>query len=400
MFRRISRTRQALAAAAAVAALALAACGGGGGGTSGTGTLSMSLTDAPACGFDQVNVTITDISVNQSASAGDNDGGWVHIPITAQKIDLLDLQNGALSTLGQTPLPPGKYTQMRLLLASNTGATMANSVVPTPPAGVVGTEYPLDTPSAQRTGLKMNVDIDIAADQMADFVIDFNACKSVVTAGASGKYLLKPVLRVTPQFISGVKGTVDASIEGGTGANTMVMLEVPGTSTTAPVVVKATAPDSNGNYLLEPVGAGTYDLVVTSNGHATAVVTGVVVQDKLVTTIATQINPPASSTGTVSGSVTPVPTDATLIAQQTLTGGDRLEIAYVAADSVLGTYSFSLPVAAPIVAPYTTGSLTFTADGGAAGKYTVAATSGTTTKTSGLLTVTTSSNPPVNFTFP
>src|SRR5512146_457573 len=61
MFRRISRTRQALAAAAAVAALALAACGGGGGGTSGTGTLSMSLTDAPACGFDQVNVTITDI---------------------------------------------------------------------------------------------------------------------------------------------------------------------------------------------------------------------------------------------------------------------------------------------------------------------------------------------------
>ncbi|HSN32689.1 MAG TPA: DUF4382 domain-containing protein, partial [Ideonella sp.] len=126
MFRRISRTRQALAVAAAAAALALAACGGGGGGTSGTGTLQMSLTDAPPCGYDNVFVTIAKVSVNQSASAGDNDGGWIDIPLsaTAQKrIDLLDFQNGTLLPLGATPLAAGKYTQMRLLLADNTGAS-------------------------------------------------------------------------------------------------------------------------------------------------------------------------------------------------------------------------------------------------------------------------------------
>jgi hypothetical protein len=392
----LGRPSVALAAIAAGLVLTLAACGGSGS-SSANGTLQLSLTDAPGCGYDAVNVTISDVSVNQSSTASATDGGWVHVPITPQKINLLNLQNGVLATLGQTPLAPGKYTQMRLLLASNSGATLANSVVPTG-----GAETALTTPSGQQTGLKMNVDITIASDQMADFVVDFNACKSVVSAGASGKYLLKPVVSVTPHFISGIKGTVDASIEGGTGANTQIMLEQPGTATAAPVVVKATAPDASGNYLLEPVAPGTYDLVVTSNGHATAVVTGVVVQDQLITTIASTINPPVSAAGTQGGAVATgvTPIDAALVAQQALTAGGTIEVAFAAADSVLGTYSFSLPVGAPVVAPYAAGALTFTADSGAAGKYTIAATSGVLTKLSSLLTVTTAANAPFNFTFP
>ena len=390
-----------LATIVASLALALAACGDGGGSTGANGVLQLSLTDAPGCGYDAVNVTITDISVHQSSTAAATDAGWVHVPITAQKINLLNLQNGVLATLGQTPLPAGNYTQMRLLLASNSGMPLANSVVLT---GGGGPELALTTPSAQQTGLKMNVDIQIAPDQMADFVVDFNACKSVVSAGKSGKYLLKPVVSVAPNYISGIGGMVDASIDGDTGANTQIMLEQPGTSTQPPLVIRATTPDVNGNYLLQPVAPGTYDLVVTSNGRATAVVTGVLVQSQLVTTMpGAPINPPASATGgqggTVTTSVTPV--DAALVAQQTLTAGGTIEVAFAAADTVLGTYSFTLPVGAPMVAPYTTvGMLTFTADGGAAGKYTIAATSGSTTKFSSLLTVTTGSNTPVDFTFP
>ena len=399
MFRIIHRTLQRprimLAAAAAGLALTIAACGGGS--TSTNGTLQLSLTDAPGCGYDAVNVTITDISVHQSSTAAATDAGWVHVPITAQKINLLNLQNGVLATLGQTPLPAGNYTQMRLLLASNNGMTLANSVVPTG-----GSEVALKTPSGQQTGLKMNVDIKIAPDQMADFVVDFNACKSVVSAGASGMYLLKPVVSVTPNFISGVRGMVDASIDGDTGANTQIMLEQPGTSTQPPLVIRATTPDANGNYLLQPVAPGTYDLVVTSNGHATAVVTGVVVQSQLVTTVPGAINPPLSAVGGQGGTVTTgvTPVDAALVAQQTLTAGGTIEVAFAAADTVLGTYSFTLPVGAPVVAPYAAGMLMFTTDSGAAGKYTIAASSGSTTKYSGLLTVTTSPNAPVDFTFP
>jgi hypothetical protein len=400
MFRKILNALRwpsaAFAAIAAGLALTLAACGGGSA-MSANGTLQLSLTDAPGCGYDAVYVTITDISVHQSSTAAVTDAGWVHVPITARKINLLDLQNGALAALGQTPLPAGNYTQMRLLLAANSGTTLANSVVPTG-----GSEVALTTPSGQQTGLKMNVDISIAPDQMADFVVDFNACKSIVSAGASGKYLLKPVVSVTPNFISGVRGTVDASIDSGTGANTQIMLEQPGTSPQAPIVVRATAPDASGNYLLAPVAPGTYDLVVTSNGRATAVVTGVVVQSQLVTTIASPINPPISAVGTQGGTVTTgvTPIDASLAAQQALAAGGTIEVAYAAADSVSGAYSFTLPVGAPVVAPYVTGALTFATDSGAAAKYTIAATSGGTTKPSSLLTVTTGSNAPVNFTFP
>jgi len=400
MFRIIHRTLQrpriVLAAVASGLALTIAACGGGS--TSTNGTLQLSLTDAPGCGYDAVNVTITDISVHQSSTAAATDAGWVHVPITAQKINLLNLQNGVLATLGQTPLPAGNYTQMRLLLASNSGMTLANSVVPTG-----GSEVALKTPSGQQTGLKMNVDIKIAPDQMADFVVDFNACKSVVSAGASGMYLLKPVVSVTPNFISGVRGMVDASIDGDTGANTQIMLEQPGTSTQPPMVIKATTPDASGRYLLQPVAPGTYNLVVTSNGHATAVVTGVVVQSQLVTTVPGAINPPMSAGGVQGGTVTTgvAPVDAALVAQQTLTAGGTIEVAFAAADTVLGTYSFTLPIGAPVAAPYAgAGMLMFTADSGAAGKYTIAATSGLTTKYSGLLTVTTGANAPVDFTFP
>jgi hypothetical protein len=376
--------RRPLAALPAAAALALAACGGGSG-SSGDGTLRMSLTDAPACGYDHVYVTVDRLRVHQSASASESDAGWVEIPVTSQRIDLLSLQNGVMTELGTTPLAPGKYTQMRMLLTDDA------SVVPTG-----GSETALKTPSGQQSGLKMNVDIDIAADRLADFVIDFNACKSIVRAGNSGNVLLKPVLAVTPVFVTGVQGTVDASIAGG---DTTVALE-----TADGTIVKASAPDATTDKFLLPAAPGTYNLVVTSKDHATVVVTGVTVAAETVTTIGSPIAPPASSTGTIGGTVvlTPpvTPIDAALAATQTLSGGATIEVASTAADANLGTYSFTLPVAAPLVAPYTTGTLTFTADGSAAGKYRVAATSGGTTKVSAVQTVTAGGNVTLGFAFP
>src|SRR5512147_2548142 len=94
-----------------------------------SGTLSVSLTDAAAGGFDAVNVTVSKVRVHQSSSANENDGGWSEITLSpARKINLLNLTNGVLENLGQTSLPAGHYTQLRLVLSANTG-TLANSVV-------------------------------------------------------------------------------------------------------------------------------------------------------------------------------------------------------------------------------------------------------------------------------
>ncbi|MBC7437788.1 MAG: DUF4382 domain-containing protein, partial [Bdellovibrionales bacterium] len=102
---------------ASLTVAALAACGGGGDAPTQTGTLRMAMTDAPSCGYDSVNVTVEKVRVHQSASAADADGGWSEITLSpARRINLLALTNGVLDELGQTALPAGKYTQMRLIL--------------------------------------------------------------------------------------------------------------------------------------------------------------------------------------------------------------------------------------------------------------------------------------------
>jgi len=178
---------------AIAAASLLAACGGGGSDSSATGTLRLSLTDAPACGYDNVFVTVEKVRVHKSGSATDSDAGWSEVVLaTPRRIDLLTLTNGTLMPLGQTELPAGSYTQMRLVLSPNSAAApLANAIKPTD-----GAETALTTPSGAQSGLKMNINIDVPADKIADFAIDFDACKSFVKAGHSGQYLLKPVLSV------------------------------------------------------------------------------------------------------------------------------------------------------------------------------------------------------------
>ncbi len=342
----------------------LAACGGGGGGDStGSGTLRLALTDAPSCGYDSVHVTVSKVRVHQSSSASDDAAGWSEIVLNpAQRVDLLSLTNGVLMELGQIPLPTGKYTQMRLVLADNsTSQPLANAVWPTG-----GSEVALKTPSGQQSGVKTNINIDIAENKMADFVLDFDACKSVVKAGGSGQYLLKPVVSVIPRYVSGVQGYVDPAIGSGV---TRVSLQLNGT------VVKATVPDSTGKFLLQPVAPGNYTLVMAAPGRTTAVVTGVPVVAETVTPVASVTAPIAlapSASATASGTA---PADTLVRAMQPLTAAGTVEIDGKYVNSVTGAYAFSLPVNAPLVGAYAAAPapLVFAADTPAAGRYTLRA---------------------------
>lgn len=378
-----------------LATAALVACGGGSGdgGTVGplNGTLRLALTDAPSCGYDAVNITVQKVRVHQSATAGETDSGWSEVVLApAKRVNLLTLSNGVLEELGQTPLPTGKYTQLRLVLASNDSAQpLANSVRPTG-----GVEVALKTPSGQQSGVKANINIDIAANQMADFVLDFDACKSVVTAGNSGQYLLKPVLTVVPRYVSGVMGYVDTGL---VLATTSVSVQQAG------VVVKATVPDSTGRFVLQPVAPGSYTLVLTAAGRSALVVTNVPVGADTVTalnTTTTRLLPLLSASGTVNGTAT---LDTLVRATQTVLGTSTVEVAGGFVDSVTGNYSHTLPVGAPLVAPYLAapGVLVFGADLSAAGKYTLQASlSGFADKTQVLSTLGAGATITTHFTFP
>ena len=88
----------------------LVACGGSDGDGAATpasaGTLRVALTDTPACGYDEVNVTVEKVRVHQSASATDDAGGWSEVVLNpVKRVDLLKLTNGVLEELGATSYP-------------------------------------------------------------------------------------------------------------------------------------------------------------------------------------------------------------------------------------------------------------------------------------------------------
>jgi hypothetical protein len=359
-------------ASAVLALTALAAaCGGGGGSASGEGSLRVALTDAPACGYDEVNVTVVRVDVHRSSEATDTDSGWQSLVLDPpRRVDLLTLTNGVLEELGTTTLPVGTYTQLRLVLAANTAQDpMANSLVPTGQD-----EVPLQTPSAQQSGLKIPVNLIVEEGEMADVVLDFDACKSVVRAGNSGRYLLKPVLSAIPRVDNGalsVQGHLTALPPSGAA----VSLQQDG------LVARATVTNAQGRFLLSPVPAGNYDLVITAEGRVTLVMTGVPVSEVARTTINLPSDPIAladsdmrSVSGVVSTSGSSEVPDAMVRALQTV-DGQTIEWTARPVDADTGGYLFSLPVAAPAFTAYDPAatSYTFTPDAGAAARYTVQA---------------------------
>jgi hypothetical protein len=374
------------ALAAASGAALLAACGGGGASPEANGTLRVALTDAPCHDrFSAVHVTVEKVRVHRNAGAAEGESGWSEIVLAQpRRIELLALNNGVLETLGETALPAGSYGQMRLVLAANSAAQpMANAVTPTG-----GTEVALDTPSGQQSGLKMNVNLTVEPGQLADMVIDFDVCKSVVTRGQSGRFNLKPVLSATAVLSDAGQRVVGYVAPALASPGTLVSVQLNGQP------VKASPPDPTGKFVLYPVPTGTYDLVVTANGRVNAVMTGVPVISTGITTTnpsTAPIDPPVSAvirqvsgTAQIAGSST-VP-DATVQLMQSFSGTPivTFEVAAQPVDAGDGSFRFTAPAGAPVRAAYAAGATTlnFAPDAAAAGLYTlVGKAPGRTTQT-------------------
>jgi hypothetical protein len=354
----------------------LVACGGGGGSGTPTGTLNLAMTDAPACGYDHVYVTVNKIRVHQSAAAdGTELLGWRELSIPTQRIDLLSLTNGVLQELGSMPLPVGNYQQLRLVLADNpTNPTTANPLANALVLSGSGTEIPLATPSAQQSGFKLQARFDVQSGQVADMVLDFDACRSIVKAGSSGRYNLKPVVAVIPRLTTAIEGFVDPALASGV----VVSTRDPDNN------VRATVPNPvTGKFTLAYLPENTnYTVVVAGQNLTTAAITNVPVSLAMgVTTLntaQTPIVPSASAMASVTGVVrssSALLTEARVSASQTLSTGQALQVAAMGVDPVTAEYTLALPLAAAVKAAYVSGSpLVFTTDSMQAGRYSVTGT--------------------------
>lgn len=160
----------------------------------GSAHLTVRMTDAPG-DYDAVNVEVTDVQIQTDAAVegeAETDGGWVSVGNVKTGIyDLLELTGGVSQLLADTDIPAGHVSQMRLVLGND------NSVV------IDGQEEPLSTPSAQQSGLKLNINQDFEAGENYSFLLDFDVDKSIVTTGNGGKSL-KPVIRVSAEAGAGM----------------------------------------------------------------------------------------------------------------------------------------------------------------------------------------------------
>jgi hypothetical protein len=196
-----------------------------------TAKLQIRLTDDPAA-YDAVNIDIQDVQINVT---GDNDQGWQSLPGVQKGVyNLLTLVNDKDTLLANADIPSGKLHQIRLILGNN------NSVV------LNGVSYALETPSAQQSGLKLNVQQDVKGGILYTMLLDFDCARSVVTTG-NGKYSLKPVIRTVLNAVGGsIKGAVTpATIR-------TAVFAINGTDT------MTTYTDATGGYLIKGVPAATY----------------------------------------------------------------------------------------------------------------------------------------------
>lgn len=151
------------------------------------GRLKIHLIDSPAQ-LDSVIICVTRVEVHRAGS--DSTSGWFVINDSTRFFDLLQLTNGASVILGDTSLPAGQYTQIRLFIGD--GSYVIDQ----------GTKHDLEVPSGSQSGLKLIHQFTIETGKLYELLLDFNVEKSIVITG-NGKYKLKPTIRVTPIVISG-----------------------------------------------------------------------------------------------------------------------------------------------------------------------------------------------------
>lgn len=207
---------------------------------SGVSSVSVKLMDMPG-DFDNVFVEVLDIKVKVN-DATDSENGWQSLEaINTGVYDLLELTGGInVLLVDDYPVPSGTLNQIRLILGEN------NTVV------IDGETFPLNTPSAQQSGLKIKVNEELEPNIAYTFLLDFNVDESIVLAGNSGNINLKPVIRAT---VEAQTGTISGSV-----IPADVQTEI--SATNGIDVISAYANDT-GDFVLVGLSEGIYTVTIT-----------------------------------------------------------------------------------------------------------------------------------------
>lgn len=198
------------------------------------------LTDDPG-DYQEVNVDLQAVEVH--ANETDSESGWASVEVTPKVYNLLTLANGEETLLGDLDLPSGKLSQIRLKLGENNTIKVNDEVLP------------LATPSAQQSGLKVQLHQTLNPGITYKILLDFDAAQSVVETGTN-TYSLKPVIRAITE-------AQDGAIKGSVTPASVVSIAVKSDAET----ITTTSSNEEGSFLVQGLEAGTYTLVFDLPGE-------------------------------------------------------------------------------------------------------------------------------------
>lgn len=197
-------------------------------------TLNVRMTDAPAA-YNAVNIDLQAVEVTGSGGAS------TMLNVNPGIYNLLDFSNGLDTLIAMGTLEGGTtVSQIRLILGPN------NTIV------VDGTTHNLSTPSAEQSGLKLQVNKTLEPGVAYSILLDFDANQSIVETG-NGTYKLKPVIRTIEAAIS---GSISGSI-----APIGIIAAVTATSSNG--VSYSSAVSATGGFLIAGLPSGTYSVTIT-----------------------------------------------------------------------------------------------------------------------------------------
>lgn len=201
--------------------------------TATTYSYNVKMTDGPGP-YDAVYIDLQGVEITGS------DGKAVLLNVNKGIYNLLNFSNGIDTLIATGTLSDAKVQQIRLILGTN------NTVI------INKISYPLSTPSAEQSGLKLQVNQTLQAGVTYTVLLDFDANKSIVETG-NGTYKLKPVIRTIETAISGsIKGKISP-------IGTLAFI----TATSASNITYSSNITATGDFLLMGLPAETYTVTIT-----------------------------------------------------------------------------------------------------------------------------------------
>ena len=200
-------------------------------------SLQVRLTDGPDNDVREVWVDIQQIELIMSDTSHPIILDGAHPGL----YNLLAFSDGKDTLLADATIPAGTISQIRLILGDNNYLVTKE-----------GEKIALKTPSGQESGLKVQVHQAVTGGILYRLTLDFDAGRSIIKAGNSGNYLLKPVLRIFSLIPSG--GDIQGVVVPDSFRTTIFAMQ--GLDTIASTVTDTT----NGRWLFKDLPAGAYSL--------------------------------------------------------------------------------------------------------------------------------------------